>query len=59
MIHTKDSDEAKLLKHLDSIFPDIKRPGEYGIHFINVDGQNERKETSWFNIDEVRVVSCD
>lgn len=57
MIDGNDSREAKLLRHLDGIFPDYKYPGKRGIHFVNVDGQNQKSKTSWFNVFEVRVVS--
>ncbi|XP_055300785.1 probable RNA helicase armi [Sitodiplosis mosellana] len=54
-IDAESSREAKLLKHLDGIFKEIEKPGAYGIHFINVDGRNEKRETSWFNVAEVTV----
>lgn len=57
MIDAETSREAKLLKHLDEMFPEIKNPGAYGIHFFNVDARNERRKTSWFNIREVRLVN--
>ena len=61
-IDAKNSNEAKLLKRfhatLPPMFPDIKNPGEYGIHFINIEnGRNEKRESSWFNIEEVRAVN--
>ncbi|XP_031617415.1 probable RNA helicase armi [Contarinia nasturtii] len=57
MIHERDSDEARILKHMVGIFPDIENAGDYGIHFVNVeDGHNQKKETSWFNIEEVQVM---
>ncbi|XP_031636601.1 probable RNA helicase armi isoform X2 [Contarinia nasturtii] len=48
-----------LLEHLDSIFPGYERRGKYGIHFINVaNGRDEKKKTSWYNIEEVKAVTA-
>lgn len=55
MIDAETSREAKLLKHLGEMFTDIQNP--YGIHFFNVDARNEKRKTSWFNINEVRLVN--
>lgn len=57
MIDAVTSREAKLLKHLDEMFPNIENPGAYGIHFFNVDARNEKRKTSFFNVDEVRLVN--
>lgn len=58
MIDAETSREAQLLKQLVSIFPDVQNHGAYGIHFVNVDdGRNQKFKTSWFNINEARVVS--
>lgn len=57
MVDAETSREAKLLKHLGEMFTDIENPGTYGIHFFNVDARNEKRKTSWFNINEVRLVN--
>lgn len=57
MLDAKESREAKLLRHLSDIFPEYQNGCEYGIHFIDVDGRNEKLKHSWFNVGEVQVVN--
>lgn len=57
MIHATESREAKLLKHLSVIFKGLDFSIEHGIYFINVEGRDEKRETSRFNISEANIVS--
>lgn len=55
MIDSKKSHEAKLLNHLSVVFD---HSTDYGIHFVNVDGRNERVKNSFRNLNEAHVVSA-
>lgn len=54
VVDANQSQEARLLKQFSSIFG---RSSNNGIHFVNVDGINERKKNSFRNLSEVHVVS--
>lgn len=58
MLDSKESYEAKLLRHLGGIFDEKHFDKDYGIHFMNVaKGHNRKWKTSWCNQEEVIVVS--
>lgn len=62
MISMNESAEAKLLKYLyhsGEVFPKSEKQKPFGVHFIDVDGENYRDKgkKSWKNFEEVKRVS--
>lgn len=56
MIHATKSREAKLLQHLSVIFKGLDFSIEHGIYFVNVQGRDEKRDTSRFNVAEASIV---